>query len=232
MSPATWTTSPIGGEITVTVAPWGRWYFSAFLDEIETDNLGRFFEFVKNQYAFSTGVKVPVPWLPFTLLTLQYTKIEPYCYTHYPQSYPFFDPAVQVNIAYTNDGENLGYPLPPNSDELLVRLSSIPHPGWTAALQYRLVRHGDGEPPSQIEGDIDDSLIYSQIDQYPWKDFLHDGVYEWIHSYTLAGSWSPSTFRALTVKAEYSWVHALNFGNEHGNTETHHLLGLGAELRF
>ncbi len=222
-----------GGEASVTLAPWARWYFSAFLDEIETDHLDRFFQFAKNQYAWSTGIKAPVPWLPFTLLTLQYTKIEPYCYTHYPQSYPFFDPAVQVNIAYTNDGENLGYPLPPNSDELLVQLASVPHPGWTATLRYRLVRHGDGDHLSgQIEGNIDTWLDYNNLDAYPWKDFLHDGVYEWIHSATVAGSWSPAAFRPLTVRAEYSFVHARNFGNLMGNTATRHLVGVGAVLRF
>ena len=112
-----------GGEAAVTIRPYFRLYFSLFLDEIVLVPLSRLFTRPNNQFAWQAGLKVPIPWLPFALLTLQYTKIEPYCYTHYPYH------TQSININYSHDGENLGYHLPPNSDELLLRLFTHPADG-------------------------------------------------------------------------------------------------------
>ncbi len=208
-----------GGEAAVTIRPYFRLYFSLFLDEISLVPLGRLFTRPNNQFAWQLGLKVPIPWLPFALLTLQYTKIEPYCYTHYPYQ--------SVNINYAHDGENLGYHLPPNSDELLLRFFSHPAPGLEAAVQYQLIRHGDGEVGlGQIEGDINDYIDYTAFPSYPEKDFLHDGIYEWINILKLSLSYRLAAV-PLKAWAEYSFVHAANYGNTSGNTVVKNLVGLG-----
>jgi hypothetical protein len=212
-----------GAEAAVTIRPWCRLYFSLFLDEIELVPLASFFTRPKNQFAWQAGVKVPVPWLPFALLTLQYTKIEPYCYTHYLYQ--------SVNINYAHDGENLGYHLPPNSDELLLRFFTHPAPSLELTAQYQLIRHGDGVQFVDIEGEINSPLDYSQIDNYPEKDFLHDGIYEWINilslnlGYRFLGA-------PLRLWAEYSFVHAANYGNVSGNIAVKNLVGLGASAAW
>jgi hypothetical protein len=180
----------MGADLAIKVSPYFRWYFSLFLDEFNIWKWDIFFENPMNMYAFSTGLKAPFPWVPFGLLTLQYRKIEPYCYTHYPQVYPFFtDP---ININFTNDGENLGYHLPPNSDELLLGLRLYPVTGLDLCAQYHFVRHGTGHHlAGQIEGDIGIWIDYSTADPYPRRDFLHDGIYEYIHVAQLTASWSP-----------------------------------------
>ena len=214
-----------GAEAAVTIRPYFRLYFSLFLDEISLVPLSRLFTRPNNQFAWQAGLKVPIPWLPFALLTLQYTKIEPYCYTHYP--YQPTASSIPININYAHDGENLGYHLPPNSDELMLRLFSYPTPGLEAAVQYQLIRHGDGNPADgEIEGDINDYIDYAVFPTYPDKDFLHDGTYEWINILKLSLSYRLAAL-PLKVWAEYSFVHAVNYGNTSGDTAVKNLVGLG-----
>ncbi len=209
-----------GGEAAVSWSPYFRLYFSLFLDEIVLVPLSRLFTRPNNQFAWQAGLKVPIPWLPFALLTLQYTKIEPYCYTHYPQTVPMY--TLPVNINYAHDGENLGYHLPPNSDELLLRFYTHPASGLELATQYQLIRHGDGVHPGQIEGSVDSPIIPGDLAAglYPEKNFLHDGNYEWINILKVSLGYR---LAAVPVKvwAEYSFVYAT------GNTGMKNLVGLG-----
>ena len=92
-------------------------------------------------FAYQGGVKLDLPWLPFASLTAQYTKIEPFVYTHPPTWNS--DTRLRVNTNYTNDGENLGYHLKPNSDELLLKLDTRLAADWRADFQYSFIRHGD-----------------------------------------------------------------------------------------
>jgi hypothetical protein len=204
----------------VTVRPWFRVYFSLFLDEIVLVPVSRLFTRPNNQFAWQAGIKAPIPWLPFALLILQYTKIEPYCYTH-----SLYE---SININYAHDGENLGYHLPPNSDELLVRFFTIPAAGFEVTVQYQLIRHGDGDHlAGQIEGDIDTWFDYDDVDLYPEKDFLHDGIYEWIHVLKLSAGYRFARAPVM-ISAEYGFAYAANYGNVSGNTAVKNVLGLAA----
>jgi hypothetical protein len=214
-----------GGEAALTFSPYFRLYFSLFLDEMVLVPLSRLFTRPNNQYAWQAGLKVPIPWLPFSLLTLQYTKIEPYCYTHYPQPLPMYSQPIDIN--YAHDGENLGYHLPPNSDELLLRFFTYPSSGLEISTQYQLIRHGTGDHlAGQIEGDINTPFVYADLAFYPEKDFLHDGIYEWINVLTLRLGYR---LGAVPVKlwGEYSFVYASNYANVSGNTIVKNLIGLG-----
>ena len=217
----------LGGDLAVTIAPFARVYASLFIDEISFVPLSTFFTRADNQYAWQVGVKVPVPWLAWSLFVFQYTRIEPYTYTHYPQTVP--SSTVPVDINYTNDGENIGYHLPPNSDEFLVRLSAYPAPWLAAALQYQLIRHGTGLlSAGQIEGDINTPINYAL--SYPPKDFLNDGIYEWIHIVRLDLSWSIPLLHA-SAWAEYAFVVASNYQNVTGNNVVKNLVGVGVKFR-
>lgn len=219
-----------GGEAAVTIAPYLRLYVSLFIDELVLTDLQQFFTRANNQYAWQAGLKVPIPWPAFSLLTLQYTKIEPYCYTHYPQSLPQY--STEVDIAFTNDGENIGYHLPPNSDELLVRLFTYPLTGLSATAQYQLIRHGSGSHlAGQIEGDIDAWLDYGSPVPYPPKDFLHDGLYERLNVLTLKVAYTLAPL-LTTVWAQYSYVNGKNYGNVAGNDVQKHLVGLGLRVDY
>ena len=171
-------------------------------------------------FALQGGLKLPVPRLPFTNLTLQYTKIEPFTYAHYYTKYP--DYRIPVDTAYTHDGENLAYHLWPNSDEFLVKVASLPFPGFQAGLEYRLIRHGDN--PSMVPGDLailgrpDGWLDYDLIDDPLSKDFLHDGLYDFNHIVTLSGEYAiPET--PVTVKLWYTFSYTYWEVNASGETD-------------
>jgi hypothetical protein len=137
-------------------------------------------------YAFQGGVKIGLPWLPFASVSLRYTKIEPYCYTHEYTLTPWN--AVLVDTSYGNNGESLGYYLPPNSDEIALRLESTLLPGTRAHVQYQLIRHGVEYGYGRIDGSsLRDKIVK---DNNSNKYFLRDGVYQWDNVIKAGGSFS------------------------------------------
>jgi hypothetical protein len=219
----------MGGDVAVTIAPFARLYFSVFVDEITFVPLSTFFKRPKNQYAWQVGVKVPLPWPAWSLFVFQYTKIEPYTYAHQPQTVPQYTQPIDIN--YVNDGENIGYHLPPNSDEFLVGLSCRPAPRLAVTTRYQLIRHGTGSHlAGQIEGDVTTPLIYSSSAAYPNKDFLNDGIYEWIHIARLGLSYDVPALHA-SAWAEYALVVASNYENIPGRDVVKNLIGIGVKFR-
>jgi hypothetical protein len=199
----------VGVDLAATLPRWGRLYFSFYSDEMELTNPSELFTRPRNMFALQAGIKVPIPGLPFTACTFQYTKIEPFTYAHYITWYPDF--RLPVETSYTHDGENLAYPLYPNSDEFLVKLWSLPLPRLQAALEYRLIRHGDnpnkGTSDLYILGRPEAFLNYDLgIENFPDKDFLRDGLYDHNHIVTLAGTYALPGFPA-TVGLSYSFVY-------------------------
>jgi len=162
----------------------GKFYGSFYADEMEITHLDELFTKARNMFALQGGAKIPLPGLPFFVLTAQYTKIEPYVYAHYPTWYP--DYRLRVDTSYAQDGENLGYYLPPNSDEFLVRLQAMPAPGWRASLSYSYIRHGTGDG-----GSVDDWMNYA-TEIGATKDFPHDGIYEYSHVAKANLVWRPA----------------------------------------
>jgi hypothetical protein len=183
----------IQGDVQLLLKRLGKVYASLYIDEMELSGFSEWFTKARNMFAYQGGAKIDLPWLPFATLTAQYTKLEPFVYTHPPTWNS--DTRLQVNLNYTNDGENLGYYLKPNSDELLLRLDARLAAGWRAALQYSLVRHGDNPDYSTtkhlIYGDVDEYMDYSNVYAYN-KDFLHDGIYDWNHIGKVNFYWRPA----------------------------------------
>ena len=101
----------------------GKIWGSAYVDEMDLTS-PEFFSQDRNMYAlqFGASAPVPIPNLAFSNITLQYTKIEPYVYTHQLVKTPWYEAWMEEN--YVNNGVSLGYYLPPNSDELKVRFDS------------------------------------------------------------------------------------------------------------
>lgn len=179
---------------SVQVPNIGKLYASFYADEMEITNLSELFTKARNMFALQGGAKIPLPGMPFSTLTLQYTKIEPFVYAHYPTWYP--DYRLRVDTSYTQDGENLGYYLPPNSDEFLVKFEAMPAPEWRISAKYAFVRHGDNPEydvgDSVIFGDITKWLQYTAALLYMDKDFLHDGLYDYNHIVKFNVYWRPA----------------------------------------
>lgn len=166
----------------------GSIWASLYLDEINGLNNNPFTS-ARAMFAGQLGVKVVIPPLPFTSVSFRYTKVEPFCYTHHAINYtPWYDHYICEN--YTSGGEPLGYYLPPNADEFLVRFESVPQAGVTCNLQYQFIRHGADYGSQQVQG----SSYYSELTpdnrDSVEKHFLHDGAYNWMHIISVGASYS------------------------------------------
>jgi len=150
---------------------WGSLFVDRFNSSVEN-----FFSMNGNSYAYQAGIKTIVHWLPLAAFTLCYTKIEPYCYTGKWN---------RTNSAFINGGESLGYYLPPNSDELLLRFEFMLLTAIKTHIQFQMIRHG----VDYGYGAVDGSSLYDTLaDDHSTKSFLSDGVYQWDNMIKLGGS--------------------------------------------
>ena len=140
-----------------------------------------------SMWAYQLGSKIAIPDMPFMTFILQYTKIEPYTYTHPLTDTPGY--TEKMNTNYINHGEPLGYKLKPNSAELKIGLRTAPFWFLHANAQYTLVQHGADYGSGIVHGSsYGERMVYhvgassAKPGDYYYKDFLKDGVYEWIHS--------------------------------------------------
>ena len=98
-------------DFTLTLLPSTRIYAEYFIDDMTlTENLLTYFG---NKFAFLAGIHwADVANLPDLDLRAEYTRIEPYVYTHWDT----------INI-YTHKTYLIGYQLGPNSDNAFLQLS-------------------------------------------------------------------------------------------------------------
>ena len=190
---------------------WGSVYIEE-INALKTD----FFHNTRCMFAYQGGTKVNIPWIPFTTLSVRYTKVEPYCYTHEAlnpgKEQPYYPHYICEN--YTNNGECLGYYLKPNSDELFVKFETNPIAASSFSLQYQLVRHGvDWGSESNI---YSGSSLYSELPAGRYgpgrnnlhKYFLKDGVYEWMNIVAFEASYNFKHFDIpLKIYGTAGYVH-------------------------
>lgn len=164
----------------------GKLWFSLYLDELNGLNNNPFTS-SRAMYAYQTGLKFVIPKLTYATLSIRYTKVEPYCYTHQAINYtPWFNQ--YIFESYTNGGSCLGYYMPPNSDELLIDFNFRANHRLTLDFNYQFSRHGADFGPQPVPG----SSLYSELCPENRDDikkyFLHDGAYNWIHALNVAGT--------------------------------------------
>ena len=213
----------LGGTVAFLSPKYGQAWAGVYIDEMDllSDN---FFRKDRNMYAFQFGTTVSIPKISLGKINLQYTKIEPYVYTHPPVNAPgYLDPSDPYNMQtyYLNNGEPLGFYQPPNSDELRLDISWRPLPVLSTAFRYSMVRHGSTSGPYRVDG----SSYYDYIDYYEYgdlggtpyatwqedplydKNFLRDGAYEWQHIFGVGAAWDGSLGRIpFRLSAEYNLV--------------------------
>jgi hypothetical protein len=204
----------IGGSIVLDWPEIFRFYGGLYIDEWSLTG-GDFFEKDRNMYALQTGIKapLPIPALPWSRLVFQYTKIEPYTYTHpptktpwYTDNYgaavdaasrdPYFKPAgydaadqtgwhlYNMETGYMNNGEPMGYHLEPNSDEFLLLWNARPITWISTTFKYRMIRHGG----SNVDGS-------SYLDYIPY------------YTYTPDWKTDPLYTKDFLKDGEYEWFH-------------------------
>ena len=176
------------GDIKVRKPGIGSLWASIFIDEINGLN-NDVRTSPRAMFAGQLGGKIVIPGLKLATLSVRYTKVEPYCYTHQMINYtPWYNYYISEN--YTNNGSSIGYYLDPNSDETFVRFDMKVLPSLSTALQYQFIRHGADYGSQQVPG----SSLYSELSPANrnslTKYFLRDGAYNWMHIIKLEASYT------------------------------------------
>lgn len=107
----------------------GKLYASFCLDEFTAD-LKHFFTAARNILAMQFGFEMPVNFGNFTTVTFQGTYIPPFFGTHY--YYGASDVSESLySTSYTNRGFSLGYPVTPDTAELMVAVKTGFADNWS-----------------------------------------------------------------------------------------------------
>ena len=191
-------------DLKYTLPGIGSIWGSIYLDELNGLNNNPFI-CTRAMFAYQGGIKYILPKLSFASLSFRYTKIEPYCYTHQSINYtPWYNHYICEN--YTNNGESLGYYLPPNSDEFLLQFKMQPAVNTYIGISYQLIRHGADYGNQQVPG----SNIYSELNPYNREElrkfFLHDGAYNWMHILSAGGRFTVNTKFPLSFYGNIGFI--------------------------
>ena len=175
----------IFGNIKLRYPGLGGFWASLFIDEVEFSSVVKNFNKQDRQmFAYQAGIQGIIYGIPFASVSVCYTKIEPYTYTHPRLFTPWYSGDIPMETPYVNNGVSLGYYLPPNSDEIKVRVDAQLKYKSSLYFQYQLIRHGADFGPHQVGG----SALISELDPVGRgskdslkKNFLEDGAYQWMH---------------------------------------------------
>ncbi|MDR2965750.1 MAG: hypothetical protein LBU88_08250 [Treponema sp.] len=174
----------------------GKVWFSWLMNEFNISEPNKW-EKDRSMFIFQAGASVMIPKLPFTTITFSYTKNEPYNYTHTRENMPWYgvddngNPLL-METNYINFGKSLGHYIPPNSDEILVRITTMPLSNSMFSLQYQLIRHGADYGDRAVDGSSLWSELGGNRSSQPElrKYFLRDGAYQWMHIAKVRGEYS------------------------------------------
>lgn len=156
----------------------GRFYLAMALDEFNSLNGGKVLSSARNIIALQAGMEVAVPFGAFGKLTVQGTYIPPFFGSHYTyrgSENPWG--STPMATAYVNKGQNLSYPLYPDSVELLVSYSAGLGKGFTLDLevknQVRSAQFSTDEYGTTVNNIINYyQQLYGEGFSYVNKDFL------------------------------------------------------------
>jgi len=214
----------------------GYQFYSSFTtDEMRYWTPSKLFKEVRNIFALQGGLKGVVPFLPFTTVNVQYTRLEPYFYTHYAQKYPSYtdyydaDEKTRMYTYYANKGENLGYPLPPDSDELLITVQTAAYSNLLLNFSYSFITHSD-----QYGLSIQDPIDYDLYEEGGYDQKDHSGhLIERINTLALDCRWDIPDLPVI-LNAGY----ALVFGDIRDSSDLkwegyqNNIFSIGAEFYY
>ncbi|MBN1551389.1 hypothetical protein JW979_07965, partial [bacterium] len=133
-------------------------YFELFLDDFTTAENP--FTYYGNKFGIITGHQWINPLgLTDTELCMEYTRIEPYVYTHKDS----------VNT-YLNYNQSIGHWLGPNSDDLFISFSWLLSRDLTIVLSGEKIRHGEGDifTPHTVDDGVRKKFL-SETNQNSWS---------------------------------------------------------------
>ncbi|MBR9974459.1 MAG: hypothetical protein KFF77_02670 [Bacteroidetes bacterium] len=148
----------LGFDLATLFIPGTQLYGSWLIDDVDFSLLGE--DSWGNKFIWQGGA-MNASLLPNTDLTLEYTRIEPYVYSH----------RLDGN-QYSHDGDALGVELPPNSDELYASLRHWIGASLWLQLEWHHRRHGRNEVDA--EGNI---VVNNGADIFASRDYDRDSAF-------------------------------------------------------
>ena len=148
-----------GFDLQWTMRDYFRIYGTAATTEMNEINPKRFFIAPRNVLSLQAGVDINIPFISFSTATVQYTYIAPFFYTHKPMEDDTYE------ISMVNEGRNIGYPLRPNSDEILVKLNLNFNNNWDGSFTFKYQRRS-----GQYGFNIDKWMYYTAANRGAYKD--------------------------------------------------------------
>ncbi len=218
----------LGGQVPGYAQFFGTWY----LDEFRPSSFADFFERVRNLFAIQAGVRTVLPGVPFGSVLVQYTKIEPFTYTHPPTEVPWLRHDAPYQ-SFISDQYGIASRLDPNSDELLVKVKAVPHGRIFLTGSYQLIRHGHygGFYDMPLKAYSDGDSIMPDAMTYPdWlggdaksvgnlrKQFLADGDYEWYHIASVTADVNLKGMLPIPIRAGITYSYVYQFMRDHTGT--------------
>jgi hypothetical protein len=121
----------LGIEMEVTPVRNISFQASLLIDDLTFGTLFEDDSLNENKFGWQIGAMWTA--LPGVALSLEYTHLDPFVYSHRSNK-----------SSFTNRGYSLGHALPPNSDEIALQLQYNPTPDISANFTYRHQRSADG----------------------------------------------------------------------------------------
>lgn len=189
-------------------------YAAVFLDDFTTAVSP--FTYWKQTWAVTGGLYWVQPFnLTDTDFRLEYTRIEPYVYTH---KYPL--------IRYAHFNSCLGSSIPPNSEDYFFEIRYRPLRKISLGLGYELLRHGEGSIDRYA---YEDGFVDAGNPGKKKKKFLQ-GINETKNILSTQFQWE--TFRQHYFYLTYQWTHIQGFENIRNRNTVQNRLLVGYKLDY
>ena len=181
-------------DVTIFPARGHKMYFELFLDDFTTAENP--FTYYGNKFAFLAGYRWINPFgLSNTDILIEYTRIEPYVYTHKDS----------VNT-YQNYDQSIGHWLGPDSDDLYIGFNWLMNRDLKVTLSGERIRRGQGDidTPHAIEDGIRKEFLGSNH-QNSWSYGLNI---------------RDQLFRDVFLSFSYHYINTRNLNTESGRSSS------------
>lgn len=159
-----------GLDLSWTLPGVGRFYAALSMDELNDANLIRN---PRNILSYQVGAEFSPSFLDFSLMTVQLTYIPAFFGSHYQDKVPLFAD-IPYTTAYVNKGQNLSYPVNPDTLEILFNCRTSFGRGWTVGLTVKDQMRSAQYSCKKTGTDILTFMSYSAYDEgeYRMRDFF------------------------------------------------------------
>ena len=149
----------------------GEFYVAVSADEFVS--FKKAFVHPRNIIAVQAGAKFSLPFGNFTELKLQGTYVSAFFGSHYQDKVPLFGD-VEYTTAYVNKGQNIGYPLNPDSLEILLDFDTTLSYGIKLSVEIKDQMRSAQYATKKTGTDILTYMDYYNTNDYYNRDFFNN----------------------------------------------------------